>query len=169
MATDSPAQASPPPAGQAGATAGLRGRIEGSPYNSAVLMLVLGLVLLAVAVVRGTTEYVYRTQGRVTDAVVLRSWGTGAKANASYRFVLPDGRAMTSTQGGFRPARNTIRIQYVPAHPWLSRVIEPDMPPRGAWYVWMALGGIGLIGFSARLASQARRGVQQGLFVPEEP
>jgi hypothetical protein len=157
----------PPPADSNAGRGGLRERVEAWPYNSAALVLFLGVLLLTLGVGLGTLEYLYRTQAQTTPAVVLRTWGTGTKAQATYRFMLPDGREITGSQGNFRPRRDVIRIEYVPAHPRLNRVAFADDPREHKAFVTLGLLGLLLCAFGVHLVRQVRRGVARpGLFVP---
>ncbi len=156
-----------PPDPNAPAPGGLGERIEAWPYNSAALFLFLGLVLLTLGVGLGIIEYLYRTQARTTQAVVVRAWGTGTKATATYRFTLPGDREITGTQGNFRPKRDVIRIEYVPAHPRLNRVAYADDPREHRAFGTLGLIGLLLCAFGVHLVRQVRRGVARpGLFAP---
>jgi hypothetical protein len=115
--------------------------------TGSILFGAFGLFLVLLSFGKNYLNYLYTLDGKETVGVVLYS-GFISVANGrtqssiTYSFVLPNGQSIQSSQTGYSRKRgDSIRIQYLAAHPSFSRVAGSQALEQ----VWLKpLGFLGL-------------------------
>lgn len=128
------------------------------PLAAPLLVIAFGLVLCAIALVKGGLNFLYDLDGKaIVGTVVYSDYARDSRGipqgNITYRFSLGDGRTFQGHQTGYSLSPGqTIRLQYLAHHPAINRVAGAQRAER-KWL--LPVGVIGMLFLLAGLRALA--------------